>query len=201
MRRLNILSIVPIILVGGLLLLIPMEQTQGQHMRENASRSLFSDRKAFHVGDAVTVLIVESSSASNDSRTTTSRRSDVSMGASGRLPDDSSSELGFSMGSANQFRGEGTAQSRGSVRAQVAVRVEEVYPNGDLFINGMRTIMVNNQKQVIRISGLVRPEDIRADNTVFSHAISDATIIFEDTGSVYRTRKPGLLTRFFHWLF
>ncbi len=198
MEKLNIFRNLPIILIGVLLCI---SGASSQDMRENASRSLFSDKKAYQVGDVITVLVVETSSASNDSRTATSRRSDVSMGASGNLPGDKSTDLGFSIGTGNQFRGEGAVSSRGSVRAQIAARVETVLPNGDMHINGSRTIMVNDQKQVIRIAGVIRHEDIQSDNTIFSSSISDATIAFEDSGSVHKTRKPGIFTRIFHWLF
>jgi flagellar L-ring protein FlgH len=201
MKVLNILNNLPIILMAALILAAGALPASAQDMRQNATRSLFSDKKAFQVGDAVTVLVVETSSASNDSRMSTSRRSDVSMGVSGNLPGEGGQDAGFTIGSGNQFRGEGAASSRGSVRAQIATRVDSVYANGDMLINGSRTIMVNEQKQLIKVSGVIRQEDIQADNTVFSSAISDAVIIFEDSGSVYRTRKPGFFTRIFHWLF
>lgn len=172
-----------------------------QDFRENINRSLFSDQKAFTKGDALTILVVETSSASNDSRTSSSRRSDISGGGSVTFGEETIPEAGFNIGTGSSFRGEGAASSRGSVRAQISANVDSVLANGNLVISGRRTIMVNDQRQEMKISGVVRPSDILADNSVFSYAISDATIIFEDSGLVSRTRKPGWLTRFFHWLF
>ncbi len=172
-----------------------------QDLRENINRSLFSDQKAFTKGDALTILVVETSSASRDSRTSTSRRSDISGGGSVTFGEETIPDASFNLGTGSSFRGEGATSSSGSVRAQISANVDSVLANGNLAISGRRTIIVNDQRQEMKISGVVRPSDILSDNSVFSYAISDAIIIFEDTGMVARSRKPGWLTRFFHWLF
>jgi len=172
-----------------------------QDLRENLSRSLFSDQKANRVGDAVTVLVVETSSASNDAKTTTSRESDVSLSAAAQTGAASSTDIGMKLGTGNTFRGEGATSRNGSIRAKISAHVDSVLNNGNLLINGTRTTVINGETQIIRISGIVRPSDIQFDNSVYSYNISDATIVFEGDGIVSRVQGPGWLTKLFHWLF
>jgi flagellar L-ring protein precursor FlgH len=174
---------------------------QSQDLRENLSRSLFSDQKANHVGDAVTILVVEESSASKDSKAATSRESNLSLSGSGKTGPTSLPDAGLTLATGNSFKGSGTIQSQGSVRAKISARVDSLLPNGNLWINGSRTISINGEDQLIKISGIIRPSDVQADNSVYSYNISDAQIIFEGSGMVDRMQGPGWLTKLFHWLF
>lgn len=176
------------------------ENACGQDMRENVGRSLFSDQKANRIGDAVTVLVVEVSSASNDAKTSSSRESELSLSGSNKSGTGAGMDISAGLGVGNQFRGEGATSSRGSIRAKISARVDSVMPNGNLMINGNRTITVNGEEQIIRISGVVRPSDVQADNSVYSFNISDATIVFEGSGIVSRAQGPGWLTKLLHWL-
>jgi flagellar L-ring protein FlgH len=174
-----------------------------QDMRENLSRSLFSDQKANHVGDAVTILVVETSSASNTAQTTASRTSNLSLTASGNLPSSAATppNVGATVGTTNSFSGQGATSSGGSIQAQISATVDSVLPNGNLWVVGNRTIVINGEEQIIKISGVIRPSDIQTDNSVYSYNISDATIIFKGNGIVSRVQEPGWLTKFFHWIF
>ncbi len=174
-----------------------------QDMRENLSRSLFSDQKANHVGDAVTILVVETSSASNNAQTTASRTSNLSLTASGNLPSTTGNapSVGATVGTTNSFAGQGGTSSSGSIQAQISATVDSVLPNGNLWVVGNRMIVINGEEQIIKISGVIRPSDIQTDNSVYSYNISDATIIFKGNGIVSRAQEPGWLTKFFHWIF
>jgi flagellar L-ring protein precursor FlgH len=183
------------VLCGGLSM-----DTLAQDMRENVGRSLFSDQKANRIGDAVTVFVVEVSSASNDAKTTSSRESNLSLSASNKSGTGAGMDISAGLGVGNQFRGEGATSSRGSVRAKISARVDSVMPNGNLMITGNRTITVNGEEQTIKISGVVRPSDVQADNSVYSYNISDAVIVFEGNGIVSRAQGPGWLTKLLHWL-
>jgi len=172
-----------------------------QDMRNNSSRSLFADQKGARAGDAVTIIVVETSSASNDAKTSGSRESDLSFSASGKVSEKPLPNAAITLGTGNKFTGEGSTSSRGSVRAKISARVDSVLTNGNLLVNGSRTIVINGEEQIIRISGIVRPSDIQADNSVYSFNISDAVIVFEGSGIVARSQEPGWLTKIFHWLF
>jgi flagellar L-ring protein FlgH len=172
-----------------------------QALRDNLSRSLFADQKAIRVGDAVTVLVFEESSASNDSKSTMSRESALSFSGSANTGGTSVPGGSLTIGSGNSFRGSGNAQSQGSVRAKISARVDSVLPNGNMVITGSRTISVNGEDQIIKISGVIRPSDVQADNSVYSYNIAEANIFFDGSGMVDRSRSPGWLTKLFHWLF
>jgi flagellar L-ring protein precursor FlgH len=173
----------------------------GQDMRQNVGRSLFADQKATRVGDAVTVLVVESSSASNDAQTSAERESNISFSAAGQAGTSTLPDVSLGVGSGNSFKGQGATSSRGSLRAKISARVDSVLANGNLVINGKRTIIINGEEQVITLAGIVRPSDIQADNSVYSYNISDAQIAFEGSGIVSRAQGPGWITKLLHWLF
>src|SRR5271169_1448666 len=97
-----------------------------QDMRENLSRSLFSDQKANHVGDAVTILVVETSSASNNAQTTASRTSNLSLSGTANLPSTTGTgpSVGATLGTTNSFAGQGGTSSSGSIQAQISATVD-----------------------------------------------------------------------------
>lgn len=183
------------------MLLLLAGQTSAQDMRENLSRSLFSDQKANSIGDAVTVLILESTSAVNDAKTATSRGSDISLSTNMSTGSGSGVNIGAGIGTGNQFKGEGSTSNRGSLRAKIAAHIDSVLANGNLVINGSRSITINGEEQILKISGIVRPSDIMADNSVYSFNISDAKIMVQGEGSLTKVQEPGFLTKIFHWLF
>jgi len=172
-----------------------------QDMRQNLGRSLFADQKANQVGDAVTIYIVETSSASNDARTKSTRGSGISLSESGQFDGTALPSAGVNLGTQNEFAGEGSTRANGSFRARISARVDSVLPNGNLLVQGSRLITINGEEQTIRISGVVRPSDIQPDNSVYSHNISDANIAIQGNGIVSRVQEPGWLTKVFHWLF
>jgi flagellar L-ring protein precursor FlgH len=172
-----------------------------QDLRQNAARSIFSDQKATRIGDAVTILVVETSSASNDAQTSASRESNLSLSGSGKTGNSTLPDLSLGLSTGNSFKGEGATSTHGSLRAQLSARVDSVLPNGNLVINGNRTIIVNGEEQTIKITGVVRPSDIQADNSIYSYNISDARIAFEGSGIVSRAQGPGWITKLLHWLF
>lgn len=171
-----------------------------QDMRGNLNRSLFADQKANQVGDAVTVLIMESTTAVNDAKTETSRGSDISLSAN--LPGSgTTTNISGGVGTGNQFKGEGSTSNRGSVRSKISAQVDSVLANGNLVIKGSRSITINGEEQTLRISGVVRPSDIMADNAVYSFNIADANIVLQGDGSLTKVQEPGWITKIFHWLF
>lgn len=107
----------------------------------------------------------------------------------------------MNLGLGSGFRGSGSTSSRGYVRTKISTQVDSILDNGSLHVNGMRRIVVNGEEQIITVSGVVRPADVLADNSVYSYNLSDATIILEGSGIVSRAQGPGILTKFLHLLF
>lgn len=173
-----------------------------QDLRENSSRSLFADYKASMLGDAVTIIVVEESQASNEARKTSGRSSDIGLSAEGSQ---GTGELipstDFSLGSNNDFKGGGSIKSTGVIKTKISALIDSVLSNGLVRIKGSRKISINGEEQVILIKGLVRTADLKSDNTVFSYNISEAEISFEGNGMIDSNTNPGWLTKIFHWLF
>ena len=172
-----------------------------QDLRENFNRSLFADQKATHVGESVTIYVVETSSASNNVSTTATRNSDLSLTGTGTSANKSMLNLTGGVSTGNSFKGEGSTSTEGSITAKLSARVDSVLPNGNLLIRGSRIITINGEEQTIKISGIVRTSDIQPDNSVYSYNISDANISFKGNGIVSRVQEPGWITKVFHWLF
>lgn len=172
-----------------------------QDMRQNGFSSLFSDQKANKIGDAITILVIESAQASNNAETSTGRTS--SLGFSGKMQTGSSApgSGGVSIGSNNDFKGAGSTKTTGMVKTKISATVDSVLANGNLVIKGERRIVINGEEQTVSIKGIVRLSDIAPDNTVYSYNISDAEIILSGDGAISSAQSPGWLTKFFHWIF
>ncbi|HHY47240.1 MAG TPA: flagellar basal body L-ring protein FlgH [Firmicutes bacterium] len=157
--------------------------------------SLFSDHKARDVGDVLTVLIVERAIASNKAQTTSGNDAGLSFaqgtGLLSFLP-----EAGLGVNS--DFRGSKSTTRSGNLVAKMTARVIEALPGGYLKIQGTQTLAINNERQHIVITGIVRPQDIHPDNTVLSTYIADAEIKYEGAPeAVKRSGILGFLQRFF----
>jgi flagellar L-ring protein precursor FlgH len=172
-----------------------------QDFRMNANASLFSDQKAARVGDAITIWVVESSEASNNAQTSTSKDSDLGLNFGGSLDETNLPQANFGMDTKNGFKGSGSTQTRGMIKTKISARIDSMLANGDLFIKGSRKISINGEEQTLFIKGIVRASDIRADNSVLSYNVSDAEFIFDGSGMIANAQEPGWLTKFFHWLF
>ncbi len=164
--------------------------------------SLYTDKKAKRVEDVVTVLVLESARASNDTKTQTDEKHDagIEVGA-GRGALNFIPGMGASMGTDNAYDGRGKTSRVGEVKATVSARVIKVYENGNLLIEGNKEVEVNNEKEILRVSGIVRSEDISPDNTIYSSKIADARIHYSGEGTGASAASPGWLARFFHWIF
>lgn len=159
--------------------------------------SLFETPKAREVGNILTVRIVESSSAKNSATTTTGRDSSISGGIDQffTLEDYITPYTQVSGSLSSDFEGNGSTDRSGRLMATITVRVVAVLPDGNLKIAGSREVAVNNEKQLIVLTGLVRPEDIDHTNTVLSTDISDARIAYSGIGIVNDRQRPGWMMR------
>jgi len=189
-------------LIGISLLMLVFICGNGFAQQLASGVSLFSDIKSDRIGKGITVLVMEYSQASNDARTESKKKSDHNIKVSTQnglfnfLP-----EMNFSGGLQNDFRGDARTSKRGILKAKIAARIVGKNEAGDYIIEGKRVIEINNEKEVYILTGSVRPEDILADNTVYSYNIYDAHIIYRGKGEVSRAQRAGVLTRILQWLF
>ena len=190
----------------------PLEEIQTPHqpvktsgsLWSSASGSLISDHKAMAIGDIVTIVIAEKSSASREATTSSGRDSDIKAGIPnlfGLENQDFITDSGLDMENlltanfSNEFEGTGKTVRSGDLSASLSTQVIDVYPNGNLKVRGGKEVMVNNEVQIIYLTGIVRPVDITAANTVDSNKILKARISYTGRGPVADKQEPGWLTR------
>ncbi len=172
---------------------------------QEGSRSLVADFRASRVGDLVTIRVDESPEARGDADTSMNRQSSFSVGAPKILgfseaiaranPDIDMSRI-FDLISDSSFQGTGETSRGSRVEASMAVRVRKQLPNGDLFVEGTKVLMINDEELHIYVSGVIRPEDIAQDNSVSSSVIADAEIEFTGRGVLTDNQRQGWLSRF-----
>ena len=83
----------------------------------------------------------------------------------------------------------------------MSARVVKVLENGNLVVEGSKVVEINEEKEIIKIKGVVRPQDIEADNTIYSYNIADAEITYSGKGTVHNGHRPGLLSKLLNWIF
>jgi flagellar L-ring protein FlgH len=170
--------------------------------------SLYTDKKAKRAEDVITVLIMENAKASNDTKSATDKSQDAgidinpfSVAFNGQPASEYTPKVGFGGKVHQKYNGKGATSREGEVKATLSARIVAVYDNGNLLIEGNKEVEVNNEKEILRVSGIVRPEDISPDNTVMSEKIADARIQYTGQGDNHQAARPGLLARFFNWIF
>jgi len=172
--------------------------------------NLFSDTKAMKVNDIVTVIITEEVKQSTQA---SKKLSEVNSDNGGSFDAGVSGSVNIngrnykvgktgislnlpSMNSNRSFQGSGTQQRNETFETTVSARIVKVLKNGNYFIMGTREIYVDGQKQIIEISGVIRPQDIAADNTIDSKYISDAKIAYKTEGDIKRYTDQNWFSKF-----
>ena len=170
----------------------------------DANPGFLEDTRAVRVGDFVIVKIDESADAQGDSNTSLGKESTASVSVTAMLgivpalkrayPDLDPSQL-IAFASKSGFIGTGTTERKGQLRGNVAVRVVKEMPNGDLFIEGTKVVLINNEEYHLYLSGLVRPADIAQDDSIASTRIADAQIEFTGSGDSADQNRKGWFAR------
>ncbi len=164
--------------------------------------SLYTDKRAMRVDDILTVYIVESAKAGSNSGTSTDKKNQVGVnGIQGTGLLSFIPAFGASGSVGVGFDGKGSTSREGSLLAKVTARVSKVLDNGNLVIDGNKMVEINNEKEIISVSGIVRAQDIQPDNFVYSYNISDAKITYSGKGAAHEGQRPGLIARFLNWIF
>jgi len=186
---------------------------------------LFADNRARGVNDIVTVVIAEQSStsraASTKSAQDTSRTAGVTqfptifdpiakkyltgiqktITGNGQTPSQLAEQrFNLNMATSGSHQGSANIDREDRVTGQIAARVVRVLDGGNLLIEGRRAVLVNNDTQIITLSGIIRPQDITSTNTILSSQIADAEIQVEGQGVTSEAQNPGLFYRLLDWL-
>ncbi|MCX6345960.1 MAG: flagellar basal body L-ring protein FlgH [Armatimonadetes bacterium] len=159
----------------------------------------YAKKRAAKVGDILTILIVESASSSASASTDAKKTSSSSVGP-GIGPIISSIPV-LSYGGNDSLKGSGSTKRDMSFTTTMTVKVTKVDEAGNLEIEGTRTVQTNKEKEEVKLTGLVRPQDVTAENTIMSSSIANAQITHTGKGPVGDTQKKGLIATILGWLF
>lgn len=179
----------------------PEAQSGGAIYQTGYAVNLFSDNKAYRVGDILTVRLVENTNASKQAKTSTTKDNNVDLQAptlfGGSLTYHDQALLSAQAKAARDFKGEGSSTQSNTLTGNVTVTVAQVLPNGNLVIKGEKLVSINQGDEFLRISGIVRPADIGGDNSVLSTQIANARLSYGGSGALADANSMGWLGRFF----
>jgi len=176
----------------------------GSMFQADYSNSLYSDIKAHRIGDIITVYLEEATSASKNAGTSQSKSNSYNASLDSTIfPSTGTNPVIISGGSGgfdqtSQFSGDADADQSNNLSGSITVNVVRVLNNGNLVIRGEKWLMLNNGEEYVRIKGMIRSEDVSADNTVSSMRVANARIQYGGTGDFANTQTQGWLTAFFN---
>jgi flagellar L-ring protein precursor FlgH len=163
----------------------------------NGYAPLTSGQRAAQVGDIITIVLVERTQGTSTSTSATDHDGSIGLTPPTTGPLSLFSPTDASMGGTSTFSGHGQTGQSNSLVGEISVVVSEVLPNGAMRIRGEKLLRINRGNETIRISGLIRPGDITADNRVASTRVADAHIDYVGRGEISRASRQGWLQRFF----
>jgi len=153
--------------------------------------ALWTDRRALHVGDLVTVIIQETSEANQKEEFGRSRKTEAGGGLSYDLGPAGTDGGKLTFDTSRKVDANRQDNTEKSLTTRLAAVVKETLFNGNLLIEASRELIVQDEVTTIIISGIVRPDDIRADNTILSENMAEAQIRYEGKGHIGDMRKRG----------
>lgn len=174
----------------------PSTPHQGTIYQAGQEMILFEDDRARRIGDILTIVLQESTQAKKKADTKTTKDNSIAM-VNPSIPGISPA-LGVTADTQNEFQGKANSIQSNSLSGNISVTVADVLPNGNLYIRGEKWLTLNQGDEYIQVSGIVRPRDIRPDNTVFSTQIADARITYSGRGELADANAMGWLSRFFN---
>jgi flagellar L-ring protein FlgH len=174
----------------------------GSIYHDMQNMELFNDPRAHRVGDILTINLVEAMQASKKSETTTAKTDKNTINAPEVLGHTLSVKGGntadSNLNSANSFDGAGSSTQSNQLTGEFTVTVAQRLSNGNLLVRGEKWLTINQGQELIRLSGIVRPEDIEQDNSVDSTRVADARITYTGRGVLNSANQQGWLARFFN---
>lgn len=192
---------------------------EGSLWEENNPQSLlFYDTKARGINDIVVVNIIENVTGSSSANTDLNRETETKLklsdffgffapgtgigikGVNPNLIKSSASVPTIDSTTKNEYEGEGMTKREGSIIASISVTIVDVLENGNFFVEGKRDMKINNEEQYLYLKGVIRPQDISANNTIPSTLVADAQIELSGHGVVSEKQRPGWFTRVLDYL-
>ena len=185
---------------------LPEERAQpvvpnGSLFQAEYADSLYSDITAQRLGDIITVQLQERTTASKSANTETSKESNANLPTPqlfGRDVTLNGNPLSASIGGTRDFTGDANADQSNTLNGDITVTVIRRLANGNLIVRGEKWMRINTGDEYIRLTGMIRPQDVSPDNTIPSTRVANARIEYSGTGSLASTQEQGWLTRFFN---
>jgi flagellar L-ring protein precursor FlgH len=170
---------------------------------DDISRPMFADKRGAGIGDILTIVVQENTTANKDNETKTERSSSLSAAITSFLFSPGASKLltqggqlpAMAYNSDHKHDGSGAINDSESIVAHIAVTITDVLPNGNLVVEGKRETSFSGENQTIILRGMVRSDDVAADNTVLSYNVADATIQIIGKGTVTDSQNKGWFNR------
>ena len=185
---------------------LPAAQNNGAIYQAGFEQNLYDDRKAFRVGDIITITLNEKTQASKKANSDIQKDSKTKMGLTSLFGSGMTTNnpigggdlsLSAEYGGSRDAKGDSQAGQSNSLTGSITVTVAEVLPNGILSVRGEKWMTLNTGNELVRIAGLVRADDIATDTPVSSTRVADARITYSGTGAFADASQPGWLDRFF----
>ncbi len=195
----KLLTIMSLLFLAGAALAQTSEENPGS-LWPSSYKNPLVDRTAHRTGDILTVVINENTAASWAATTSTAKSDSTSI-SQPNIPILGGLFKALGIGATSTTSGNGTTTQAGSLIAKMTVVVQKVMPNGNLVIKGTRFVKVNKETQLVTLTGVVRLDDVKPDNTVLSEKIADAQISSDGKGQIADRQRQGILTRLLSWLF
>ncbi|MFO7809065.1 flagellar basal body L-ring protein FlgH [Guyparkeria sp.] len=175
-------------------------QSNGAIFQTGQVDNMFADSRPYRVGDILTVVMEESMQASKSAQTSTGKSQETEitppnvLGLTGPAIE----RLNAQISGERDFAGDGESSQQNTLNGQITVTVARVLSNGNLVIRGQKWIGINQGSEFIKLAGMVRPQDIAADNTVMSTRVANAQIAYGGEGVINESNNMGWLARFFN---
>lgn len=176
--------------------------TNGAIYQAGREVALFENPIAHHVGDIVTIVLNEQTAAQKSSSTNTNKNTAVALPGMTLLGKALTVHgvpiLSNNIADTSKFAGEGDSAQSNSLQGFITVTVQKVLPNGNLYVKGEKWISINQGSEYVRVTGVIRPIDLAADNSIPSSQVANAKIAYGGKGALADANAQGWLSRFFN---
>lgn len=192
------------VLLAIIVSLLAVSTANADSLWKKTSSSPYTPDKSYKIGDLITIIVVENTSAQQKAGTNTNVKDDMGLKLThtfDRIASLIGKDTAADLTVKNKYAGAGSTQRASVVTTKIAATVTEVMDNGNIKIDGSHRLDVNDETQEILVSGVVRTKDISAANTIYSYQIANAEVSVRGSGVVQEAESPGWLTRIFNWLF
>jgi flagellar L-ring protein precursor FlgH len=172
--------------------------------RSATGKSPYADDKAIQIGDVLTIIISEEHKVDSKVKRDLQKTTSESLTFNG---DDNKIEkvtsmptVGVDAKSSRSLNGKADYKDERTIEDSITVIVEDIHPNGNLVVVGIRTREISGDKQTIQVSGIVRPSDITYDNTIFSKQVANFQLVTISDGPTKDYNNPGWFAKFLGWM-